>query len=204
MKPRRWLAALAVAGFLCMGGVAATAAPAGAAAGARVSASSAVEPLHANAVPQVSNTCAFRGTHFTTYYDGCVHWTRYACVALHQFNISPPSFVSNSCFQAVDLFSGSGETGTIICIPAHHMSGALASGRWHSFRITGGGACLALSRSSAGNVRSTGVTGHGRLVSGAGSQAASEGDREGVQEGFHLMARRALPWSAWFRDLVTR
>ena len=157
MKPFRSLAALAIAGLLCMGGVAATAAPAGAAAGARVSASSAVEPLHANAVPQVSNTCAFRGTHFTTYYNGCVNWTNYACVALHHFNISPPSFVSNNCFQAVDLFSGSGETGTIICIPAHHMSGALAAGRWHSFRITGGGACLALSRSSAGNVRSTTV-----------------------------------------------
>jgi hypothetical protein len=172
MKPLRSLAALAIAGLLCMGGVAASAAPAGAAASARVSASSAVEPLHANELPQVSNSCPFRGTHFTTYYDGCVHWTNYACVALHHFNISPPSFVSNSCLQAVDLFSGSGETGTIICIPGQRKSGPLAPGRWHSFRITGGGACLALSRSSAGNVRSTnGVTGHGRLVSGAGNQA---------------------------------
>jgi hypothetical protein len=142
MKPLRSLAALAIAGLLCMGGVAATAAPAGAAPGARVSASSAVEPLHANALPQVDNSCPFQGMHFTTYYDGCVHWTNYACVALHHFNISPPSFVSNSCLQAVDLFSGSGETGTIICIPGQHKSGPLAPGRWHSFRITGGGTCL--------------------------------------------------------------
>jgi hypothetical protein len=141
MKPLRSLAALAIAGLLCMGVVAATAVPAGATAGARVSASSAVEPLHANALPQVNNTCQFRGMHFTTYYDGCVRWTNYACVALHHFNISPPSFVSNSCLQAVDLFSGSGETGSIICIPGQHKSGPLAPGRWHSFRITGGGAC---------------------------------------------------------------
>jgi hypothetical protein len=140
MKPFRSLAALAIAGLLCLGG-AATAAPAGATVGAHVSASSAVEPLRANALPQVATTCPFRGMHFTTYYDGCVHWTKYACVALHHFNISPPSFVSNSCLQAVDLFSRSGERGTIICIPGQHKSHRLAAGRWHSFRITGGGTC---------------------------------------------------------------
>jgi hypothetical protein len=144
MKPLRSLAALAIAGLLCMGGVAATAAPAGAAAGAHVSASSTVEPLHANALQQANKTCPFRGTHFTTYYDGCVHWTNYACVALHEFNITPPNYVSNNCLQAVDLFSGSGETGSIICIPGQHKSNLLAAGRWHSFRITGGGTCLAL------------------------------------------------------------
>lgn len=154
MKPPRWLAALAIAGLVCVGGVAAAAAPAGAATGIGTSTSSAAAPLHANALPQVSSSCPFRTPHyFTTYYDGCVHWTKYACVALHQFNISPPSFVSNSCLQAVDLFSGSGETGRIICIPGEHMSGPLNT-KWHSFRITGGGTCLALSRSPAGNVRS--------------------------------------------------
>lgn len=155
MKPLRSLAALVIAGLVCAGGVAATAAPAGATAGVRASAGSTVEPLHANAQSSANASCPYRTPHyFTTYYDGCVHWTKYACVALHQFNISPPNYVSNSCLQAVDLFSGSGETGSIICIPGEHRSGYLHT-RWHSFRITGGGTCLALSKGSAGNVRST-------------------------------------------------
>ena len=133
------LAVLAIAlGVVCASGVAAAAAPAAATAPIHASASSAVEPLHAGSLAPAH--CAIRNGFFRTYYDGCVHWTKYACVALHHFNIKPPSCVSDGCEQAVDLFSGANETGRIICIPGGHASGPLHT-KWHSFRITGGAAC---------------------------------------------------------------
>jgi hypothetical protein len=141
MKPLRSLAALAIAGLVCAGGIAAVAAPASATAGVSASASSVAEPLHANALSSATDCPWQKPYYFTTYYDGCVHWTKYACVALHHFNISPPNYVSNSCPQAVDLFSRSGETGSIICIPGNGRSGYLHN-PWRSFRITGGGTCL--------------------------------------------------------------
>lgn len=154
MKPVRSLAALVIAGLVCAGGMAATAAPAAATAGVHASASSAVESLHANALAQVNDCPYHRPYYFTTYYDGCVHWTNYHCVTGHQFNISPPDYVSNTCPQAVDLYPNPNEGGHAICIGGDSRSGYLHN-PWRSFRITGGGACLALPRSSAGNVRST-------------------------------------------------
>jgi hypothetical protein len=155
MKPLRSLAALAIAGLLCAGGVAATAMPAAATAGAHASASSAVEPLHANALVPANAACPYHSGYFTTYYNGCVHWTNWACVSLHHFNISPPNYVSNDCPQAVQLWSGQNETGHAICIGGLSRSGYLHTA-WHSFRITGSGTCLALSRSSAGSVTVSG------------------------------------------------
>jgi len=137
MKPLRPLAVLAIAaGLVCASGVAASAAPA--AALIHASASSVVEPVHDNTLPP--GHCAIKHLDLRTYYDGCVHWTNYACVALHHFNIKPPSYVSDGCEQAVDLYTGKNETGHAICIPGGHASGALHT-KYHSFRITGGGAC---------------------------------------------------------------
>lgn len=113
---RRWLTAIAVLGSLLFASSPAIAAQAA--------------PAH----------CAVQSGYVRTYYNGCVNWTRYACVALHHFNISPPSYVSDGCFQAVQLWSGQNETGRVICIPAHTASGPLNT-NWHSFKITGGGAC---------------------------------------------------------------
>ncbi len=164
MKPLRSLAALALAaGLVCASGVAAAAAPAGAAAPIRTSASSAADSLHANGS---AADCAIDTGYFRTYYDGCAHWTNYVCVAGHHFNISPPSYVSDGCEQTAQLWSGENETGSVICIPAMSASGYLHTA-WHSFDITGSGACLALSRCSAGkspiNLNDSGV-GRGWLL----------------------------------------
>jgi hypothetical protein len=140
MKPPRSLAAFAIAaGLVYASGAAAAAAPAAATAPIHASASSAVEPLHADALPPAPD-CAIAGSDFRTYYDGCAHWSNYACVALHHFNITPPNYVSDGCAQAVDLLSGENETGHAICIPSGSASGYLHTA-WHSFEITGSGAC---------------------------------------------------------------
>lgn len=89
---------------------------------------------------KVNNHCPVRGTHFTTYYDGCVHWVNYACVTFHHFNISPPDFVTDGCPQAVDLWTGSNETGHAICVPGGHWTGFLQTHR-KSFEIQDGGIC---------------------------------------------------------------
>jgi len=139
MKKLCSLAALVIVGLIYGTGVAAVATPAAAVtASIHASANSAVQPLHVN--PLVNTTCPFHTRFFTTYYHGCANWTNWACVALHHFNISPPAFVSNDCLQAVDLFSGQNETGSIICIPGERVSGPL-NNPWRSFRITGGGTC---------------------------------------------------------------
>ena len=144
MKPLRSLAALAMAaGLVCASGAAAATAPAAAAAPTAASASihasagNAVAPLHAN---EVATTCPQQSGHVRTYYNGCVNWTSYVCVALHHFNISPPNYVSNDCEQTIQLWTGGGETGHAICIPGHHASGFLHT-KYHSFDITGNGAC---------------------------------------------------------------
>jgi hypothetical protein len=136
----RSLAALAIAGLVCASGIAATAAPASATPLIRASASSTVEPVHANAQSPATDSCPYKSDDFRTYYDGCVHWTNWACVALHHFNINPPDYVSNGCAQAIDLWSGNNETGHAICIAGLHVSGFLYN-LWLSFSITGGGAC---------------------------------------------------------------
>lgn len=137
---RRWLTAIAILGSLLLAGssaIAAQAAPA-AAAPVQASAGSAVEPLHANKVPATG--CHVQRGYVRTYYNGCVNWTKYQCVALHKFNISPPNYVADGCIQTVQLWTGSGETGHAICIPGYTSSGYLHTS-YHSFDITGGGAC---------------------------------------------------------------
>jgi hypothetical protein len=139
MKPLRSLAVLAFAvGLVCASGVAGVAASAAATAPIRPSASSAVEPLHADELSPGPD-CAVKGGDFRTYYDGCAHWTNYACVALHHFNISPPNYVSDGCQQVVDLYESKNEKGHSICI-GHGASGYLHT-KWYSFEITGSGAC---------------------------------------------------------------
>jgi hypothetical protein len=117
------------------------AAPAAATAPIRASASSAAEPLRADALSPAADGCAIETGWFRSYYDGCAHWAKYVCVALHHFNLSPtPSYVSDGCLQAVDLFSGENETGKSICIPGMSASGYLHTA-WHSFEITGQPVC---------------------------------------------------------------
>jgi hypothetical protein len=138
---RRWLMAIAVLGSLLFAGSSATAAqaaPAVTASPVHASAGNAAMALHANAAPAVG--CAVENGYVRTYYNGCVNWTRYQCVALHHFNISPPDYVSDGCYQTVQLWSGQNETGHAICIPGHTASGHLNTS-WHSFKITGSGAC---------------------------------------------------------------
>lgn len=127
MKPLRSLAVLVTAvGLVCAPSVAAVAAP-----------TAATAPIHASAS---TVSCKIKNGYVRTYYDGCVHWTKYACVALHHFNIKPPNYVSDGCLQAVDLWTGPNETGHAICIPGQHASGFLHT-KYHSFEITGGGTC---------------------------------------------------------------
>ena len=145
---KRAVAAVAIAsalGFTSWGIVGTGTAFAGAkSASSQVSASvvgneHAVEASHADSVAQAAADCAVASGVFRTYYNGCVNWTNYACVAGHHFNITPPNYVSDGCNQTIQLWSGANETGSVICIP-HGPSGYLHTA-WHSFDITGSGAC---------------------------------------------------------------
>ena len=140
MKPRRVLSALALAaGLVCASGFVAAAAPAAAATPISAHAGNAADSSHATEAAAAS--CAIQTGYFRSYYDGCVHWTKYACVAGHHFNLSPtPNYVSDGCHQTVQLWSGNNETGSVICIGAMSASGYLHTA-WHSFDITGSGAC---------------------------------------------------------------
>jgi hypothetical protein len=147
MKLHRSLAAFAMAaGLVCASGAAAAvmapaaaAAPAAAGASSHASAGNAVIPLRANEVSALK-TCPKQSGHVRTYYNGCTNWTSYVCDAGRHFNISPPDYVSNDCIQTVQLWTGSGESGHAICIPGYHASNLLST-KYHSFDITGNGAC---------------------------------------------------------------
>jgi hypothetical protein len=147
MKLPRSLAALAMAaGLICASGAAAAvtasaaaAAPVAAGASVHVGAGNAATPLRANQL-SAAVTCPQQSNHVRTYYNGCTNWTSYICDAGHQFNISPPDYVSNDCIQTVQLWTGSGESGHAICIPGRHASNLLST-KYHSFDITGNGAC---------------------------------------------------------------
>jgi hypothetical protein len=146
MKLFRSLAVLVIAGLICGPAVIALAAPAAIAAPAvattlsRASATSAVEPLHANALPAVNSHCPRRPDKFTIYYDGCAKWIAFNCVTGHKFNISPPDYASSDCPQAINLWTGAGETGQPICIGPDGYTGFLST-KYHSFNIKDGGTC---------------------------------------------------------------
>jgi hypothetical protein len=140
MKPFRSLIVLAIFGLICGPAVTAIAAPATATTLIHASASSAVEPSHANAVPANSSHCPRHTGKFTIYYDGCTKWINYACVTGHHYNISPPDYASSDCAQAINLWTGAGETGHAICIGAQGYTGLLGT-KYHSFNIKDGGTC---------------------------------------------------------------
>jgi hypothetical protein len=87
MKKICLLAALAIVGLVYAPGVAIAAPAVTVTAPIDASANGPVQPLHVNPSPLINTTCSYHSRYFTTYTDGCVHWTNWACVALHHFNI---------------------------------------------------------------------------------------------------------------------